>query len=82
MELSETDIFDGPFIDKQKFKLILNKLILESSEPIYELENIINKTISICVNESITEALHNLTEHDVVETVINKDGELAYRLKQ
>ena len=45
------------------------------------LEDIVADTIDECVRNSINTALDSLTEMDLLETLINKDGEISYKLK-
>jgi hypothetical protein len=80
--LSEDGIFNNPFIDKEKCKLLLSDNILKSENPIYELEYIIQRTLEECVTNEIDNTLETLIEYDLVETVITENGEIAYRLKQ
>jgi hypothetical protein len=84
LELSEDGVFDNPFIHKHKFESILKELLFKINPPIDEdeWESLIYKTIHMCIEQSVTEALNVLIDTDLVETVINADGEIAYRLKQ
>lgn len=80
--LSEDGTFDNPFISKGKFKVILSKNISDSKNPIDEMEDIVDKTIKECVMASVDDTLESLSDEGLIESVVNDNGEIAYRLKQ
>ena len=79
--LNEDGAFDSPFLSKGKFKLILSKNISNSTNPIDEMEDIVDKTIKECVMTAVDNTLETLSEDGLVESVVKNNGELAYRLK-
>ena len=79
--LNEDGLFENPFLEKGKFKVVLTQKIAECENAIDILEDIVADTIDECVRNSINTALDSLTEMDLIETLINKDGEIAYKLK-
>jgi len=80
--LNEDGAFDSLFLSKGKFKLILSKNISNSTNPIDEMEDIVDKTIKECVMTAVDDTLETLSEDGLVESVVNDNGEIAYRLKQ
>ena len=80
--LNEDGAFDSPFLSKGKFKLILSKNISNSTNPIDEMEDIVDKTIKECVLTAVDDTLETLSEDGLVESVVKDNGEIAYRLKQ
>ena len=80
--LNEDGAFDSPSLSKGKFKLILSKNISNSTNPIDEMEDIVDKTIKECVMTAVDDTLETLSEDGLVESVVNDNGEIAYRLKQ
>ena len=79
--LDEDGLFENPFLEKGKFKVLLTKKISESENPIDILEDIVAETVDECVRNTLNTTLDSLTEMDLLETLINKDGEIAYKLK-
>ena len=80
--LNEDGAFHTPFLSKRKFKLILSKNISNSTNLIHEMEDIVDKTIKECVMTAVDDTLETLSEDGLVESVVNDNGEIAYRLKQ
>ena len=80
--LNEDGVFDSPFLSKSKFKLILSKNISDSKNPIDKMEEIVDKTIKECVMTAVDDTLELLSEDGLIESVVTKNGEIAYRLKQ
>lgn len=83
-DLSKSHTFDNPFISKSKFveKLSSKLSKLHSIESIEYVEELVHNCILECISESINETLDSLLEKDMIEMLVNTNGELAYRLKQ
>ena len=62
--------------------MILSKNISNSTNPIDEMEDIVDKTIKECVMTAVDNTLETLSEDGLVESVVKNNGEIAYRLKQ
>lgn len=85
--LKDDGFFNNEFIDEGKFKLRFFN----------EMNNIANKTDSIDADsvldiafnvsnqimlENIDKTVSELTDMGLVESVVNEDGEIAYKLKE
>jgi Fe2+ or Zn2+ uptake regulation protein len=46
------------------------------------MEDIVDKTIKECVMTAVDDTLESLSDDGLIESVVNDNGEIAYRLKQ